>query len=302
MVEDNMEDQDTEIQEATEQTEETEVSQDNPASLTGDPIQVDEEKEVSFPDVDNRLYNEDGTFNEDGAREYFGEQKAKDDKYEKRIQDMRKMVSTKDGFVSDKSEYFEDFAPEERFLKYFDEGTPEETKKEMTDIQEKLSDTFHSLALNKSQAYGVSNAVLEVMEKVGVLDTRTDEQKFIEKQEWIEGQKAKLGSNADNIIREAKEYIAGSSSFTPNVKVQLGNMMESMGADFIDVIHQLKDGFGSNTGGVPGSVATLQGLASDVELWDEYSNAKTSDTRRQEIIHQRSLAGRSGRLADVLSQ
>ena len=77
------------------------------------------------------------------------------------------------------------------------------------------------------------------------------------------------------------------------------DLMEKQDADFVDVVHQLKDAFGAGTGGIPGSVTNLQGLASDVELQAEYTDPKTSPARKEQIIAMRHKAGRTGKLFDA---
>jgi len=250
-------------------------------------------------DFDKRLFSEDGKFNADGAKEVFAEFKTDKEKGEDRILKMRQMVSTKDDFVKDKEEFFQDFAPPEKFMKYFNEETPEETKTVLHGITGKLAEKFHDVALNRKQALEVSHSILEVLEDVGVLDTRSKTEVYADKQQWIDDQKAKLGSNADNIIRESKEFIYNSPAFTPSIKNSIIDMMDTLGADFVAVVDSLKDSFGSNTGGVPSGIASLGGLGTDSELWQEYLKADTTDLRRNEIINLRAKAGRTGRLADA---
>ena len=268
-------------------------------SLTGDPVVVTPsltkpethaQKDVDF---DKRFASA------ESYQEFMQEKKASDEKYEKRIADMRRMVSTKDDFVGDKKEYFQDYAPQERFMKYFEADTPAETKEVMSKWQEGLADKFHGLALNKKQATEVSNTILEILEEQGVLDTRTEEQQNAAKQKWINDQKATLGANAENIIREAKIYLYDSPHFDAKTKNTMAEMMETIGAPFIDVVHQLKNAFGGSSGSIPGSVVNLAGLPSDADLWIEYSKPDTSQVRRDQIIQQRHSAGRTGKLADA---
>lgn len=246
-------------------------------------------------DYDKRLIMEDGkTFNPDGWKAVKEETQKEIEHREKRIADLRKMVSTKDDFVNDKKEFFQDFAPKDKFNKYFSEETPAETKEVMSKMQEQLADKYFTLGLNKKQAYEMSNQVLDIMEEVGVLDTRTQEQVYIDKQKWIDKQKEKLGSNADSIIREAREFIFNSPSFTPSTKNKMIDMMEEIGADFVGVVHQMKDAFGSNTGGVPMTPSGIVGLPSDDELRIEYQ--KATPERKEQIIRARHTHGRTGKL------
>lgn len=263
-------------------------------SLTGDVPATPQEPAETPVDIDKRLLTEDGKLNREGAVEIAKEQKEAAENYEDRIAKMRQMVSTKDDFVKDKKEYFEDFAPKERFEKYFAEETPDETKELMGKMQEKLADKYHDLALNSKQAYEVSGVILEIMEDVGLLDTRTPEQQALAQTEWIDKQKAKLGPNAENIIREAKTYVFNAAYFSGEVKNKIVDLMDSQGADFVDVVYQLKNAFGGETGGIPASVSNLQGLDDDSKLREEYKEA--SPERRDAIINERHAAGRTGKL------
>lgn len=246
-----------------------------------------------------RFQTEDGKFNKEEAERFFKELQEKDEKYEKRILDLRRKVSdgkapeTKDG-------YFQDFAPNERYMKYFVPETPDETKEEIRAVTDHLSEVYHDAGLTSRQADDVSNAILQTMEKFGILDTRSDEEKYIEKQEWINEQKKQLGANADNIIRETKNFIETASMFSAGTKNTLVNLMEHIGAPFVSAMNQVKDAYGSGTGGIPIDVSNLQGLPSDAELKAEYMDKNTSDFRKQQIIAERHKAGRKGRLMDAL--
>jgi len=258
------------------------------------PHPVKPNEELTF---DARLYTEDGKFNKDGAKEFFEERKQEKEKYEKRILDLRRKVS--DGKAPEtKDEYFQDFAPaDEKYMKYFDPKAPSaEDVKGITDL---MAETYHASALTRRQADDVTNSMMKVLEKVGVVDTRTDEQRYIAQQKWITDQKKQLGSNADNIIREARVFVENAPVFSAETKNKLIELMEKLGAPFIDTIHQLKESYGGATGGVPSSIANLGGLPSDAELKAEYLNPATQDFRRQEIINLRAKAGRTGRLMDA---
>ncbi len=273
-------------------SEQAEAPAETPAAKET-PKETPKEAPVDDYVFDERLYDDDGKFNRKGAKIFFDEEKVKTEKYEKRIADMRKMVSTKDEFVKDKEEYFQDFAPPERFMKYFQEDTPDETKKVMTGIQDKLASKYHDLSLNKSQSLGVSNSILEIMAEMGILDTRTDTEKEVDKQTYINDEKKKLGPNAENIITESELFVH-SMPWTGKMKNFMLDMVKSQGADAVDVIQQLKSHYGSETGGVPTTISSLQNLPSDSELAEEYPTA--SPARKEQIHTQRRSAGRTGKL------
>jgi hypothetical protein len=246
--------------------------------------------------LDPRLYTDDGKFNADGAKEYLAEIQAEKQKYEERLLGLRKVVSRNGDVVKEPTEYFQDFAPPERFNKFFNEETPEETKEYLGGMINKLSSKYLDMGLNKQQALEMSNTILEVMEEVGVLDTRTEEQKYIDKQKLIAEQMGSLGANAEMLVREAEVFILNTPSFNATQKNRMLDMIKQGDVGLVDVIHSIKDSFGSKTGGVPSNITALGGLKSDAELRDEYS--KASPERREEIIRQRHKAGRAGKLFD----
>jgi hypothetical protein len=249
-------------------------------------------------DLDPRLSTADGKLNKEGAKAFLAEVKAEREKNEKRILDLRRKVS--DGHApEDKKEYFQDYAPkEDRYMKFFDPAAP--SANEINQIKDSLADVYHDAGLSRRQADDMTHVMLKVLENTGVIDARTKEEKYIDQQKWVEDQKHLLGSNADNIIREARLFVENAPIFSAKTKNSLLDMMNKLGAPFIDTLHQLKDAYGSGTGGVPGgNVGSLGGLASDVELKQEYMKEGTSDLRKQEIIAQRAKAGRTGRLMDA---
>jgi hypothetical protein len=253
-------------------------------------VQTTQKEEYEF---DSRLYNEDGTFNKDGAKEFLAEQKEAQEKYEKRILDLRRKVS--DGKAPDKKDvYFQDFAPaDEKYMPFFDKDTPEETQEAIRGITDKLAERYHDSALTQRQADDMSNAVLDIMAETGILDTRTKEEKYIARQEWIESQKKSLGANADNIIRTTRHFVENTHLFDATTKNSLIDLMETQGAPMISALHQIAEG---RAGEMPVNVSGLGGLASDIELKAEYLRADTSLERRDEISRQRAMAGRKGLL------
>lgn len=275
----------------------TEETNNEPVEQEEQLEQVDEstKQAPASTEYDNILYKEDGNFNKEGTIEYIKKQ-------EERVSGMRKSLSAKGEVVEDVNEYFKEYKAPEKYVKYFHEETPEDTKKVMGEIQGKLAKTFYDNGMNKKQANEVNATLLEVMEDLGVLDTRTEEQLKAEEEKAIAVNKAKLGSNADNLIREAKEFIESTNALTADVKNQLNGLMEQSPAEYTNLVTQLKQNFGSSTGGIPQDVNNLAGLAPDSELAIEYLSKDTTDLRRREISNQREAAGRTTKLMDALPQ
>jgi len=250
-------------------------------------------------DYDKRLFTDDGKFNKDGYKEFSKEKKEKEEMYEKRILDLRRKVS--DGKAPEKlDEYFLDYAPpDKKFEKYFDfPNMPEQDVKDIKQITGLLAQHYHGAALTKRQAEDMTKMVLHVLDSTGVIDTRTKDEIHIQKGRWIEDQKKMLGSNAENIIREAKLFVETTGVFNAKTKNMLLQLMEEQGADAIDAIYQIKEAY-SGAGGMPTTVSGLAGLPSDAQLKQEYLDVKTTNMRRQEIIAMRAKSGRPGKLMDA---
>lgn len=274
---------------------EEKVSADKKAAEEKDPSLLNKDDKKNDA-LDPSFFNEDKTINPDKVKEHVKGKKESDEKYEKRILDMRRKIS--DGKAPEKKdEYFKEYAPEDKFAKYFDPEAPD--KEVIDEFKEDLSATYMEAGLTKRQGEDVSNVLLTVLEKVGVLDTRTKSEKIADKQKWIDKQKEDLGENAENIIREARVFIENASIFSAKTKNDLVDMMEELGSSFIDTIYQLKEAYGSGTGGVPLAPSKITGLADDIELKQEYLDPKTTNLRRQEIIALRGKANRLGKLMDA---
>jgi hypothetical protein len=265
---------------------EKEVTPETPAQ---EPV-----KEVKYDGFDDRLYTKDGKFNPDGAKEFISEVQTEKQKYEERLLGLRKVVSRNGDVVKDATEYFQDFAPPERFSKFFSEETPEDTRKYLGGMTDKLANKYIDMGLNKQQALDVSNTILEIMEEVGVLDTRTEEQRYIDQQKMIKSQMGALGANAETLVREAEVFILNTPTFDALQKNRMLDMIKSGDVGLVSVIHSIKDSFGAKTGGVPNNITNLGGLKPDEELRKEYAQA--TPERRDEIIRQRYKAGRKGKL------
>jgi hypothetical protein len=286
------------MEENNEEVTTEEQAPETPATKTETPKTEQKPNDEKF-EFDKRLYTEDGKFNQEGAKEYLKEREAEKQKYEERLLGLRRIVSRNGETVEKAEEYFQDFAPPKKFEKFFSENTPKETKEYLGSMQANLARKYLDMGLNKQQAVDVSNTILEIMEQVGVLDTRTEEQQALARENYYKEQESRLGANAKNIIREAEIFIMNSNDFDAQQKNKMIDMIKEGDMGIVSIMHSLKDAFGNGTGGVPTNITNLGGLKPDNELWQEYKTA--SPERRNEIIAQRHKAGRPGKLADVMN-
>jgi hypothetical protein len=275
----------------------TSVTKEEPTTLSKSAPDIETAPKDEYA-YDDRLYNEDGTFNKEGAKEYAEEIKTANEKYEKRILDLRRTVSSGEA-PKEAGEYFQDYAPPEQFFKFF-EPEGDDQIEGMDEIKGALGEVYHAVGLNKAQGKAVSDAFCGIMEGLKIFDTRSDAEKFQQSQEWITEQKKALGPEADNIIREARVFIDNVPALSAEDKNTMNDLMDKHGAGFVSFVHKLKGMYGGANQSIPAADLTVLGsLPSDAALKQEYLEPGTSEFRRNEIIQLRSKAGRKGRLMDA---
>lgn len=255
----------------------------------------DEKKEIVF---DQRMLNDKGEFDPELAKEVFQELGDKEEKWNKRLNNMRRLVGKSQNIPETKEAFFDGYNPPEEFQKIFSEDAPEETKKVISDWQDKLGDKYFELGLNQSQGEAITNSFLDFMKDMNVVDTRTAEDVQKDQDNWLAEQQKQLGDNAKGIIRETTNFILNDNRFSEKAKSSLIGLMDTQGAEFINVMYQLKEAYGGNK--IPTNVNNLGGLASDVELANEYMKPETTDARKEQITQQRAAAGRTTRLMDAI--
>lgn len=129
----------------------------------------------------------------------------------------------------------------------------------------------------------------DTLEKLGVLDTRTEEQKRLQEEDWKREEYKKIGANAETIINKNLDFINNYSFFNEEQKKNLVNFM-GQGATNVSIINTLRDILGhGEVEQIPTGQAT-DGLADDRSLWNEFINA--DDFKKQETIETRLKAGR----------
>lgn len=270
--------------------------------LTALPEKKDNEKKPNAA-IDQRIFNEKGEFDKELAKEVFQEFSDKEERWNKRVNDMRRMVSQKDDFVKNKDDFFGSYVPNKEYLYLFEDGLDETIKTSMKGWTDKLSDKYFEVGLNKKQADEMSHTFLELAKDMKAIDTRSNEQVEIDNGKWLKEQEKNLGANAKGIIKESANWILNNPRFSEKTKSELIKQMDDRGAEFISVMYEASQnhGSGNNTGNIPINVSNLGGLKTDSELAVEYNDSKTSEARCEEIIKQRHAAGRSGKLMDSLA-
>lgn len=239
--------------------------------------------DVTYPEGFNaELYNlETHSLREDKVREVLNNNKKTIEDLEKQKTDLRKIISKGKEPVDIKD--YENYKPDSRFAKLYesDEGTKE--------MFRQFNELSKNTGLNLEQHKMIIDFMNNTLEKLGVLDTRTEEQKKLQEEDWKREEYKKIGDNAETIINKNLDFIKNYSFFNEEQKESLINFM-GQGATNVSIVNTLRDILGhGDVEQIPTAQAT-GGLADDRSLWQEFMNA--DDYKKQEIIEARIKAGR----------
>ncbi len=188
--------------------------------------------------------------------------------YEKQVKDLRRIISK--GKAPEDLKEYASYKPDS----VYEEEYKSEKVQELASEIDALS---HNLGLNLEV-----NAQLKDFYNKHFLDGRTPEQKRLAKKEWIESEKKKLGENADEVIEDAKGYIANTQLFSPQEKEALLGSMDK-GALWVSIVNKLNKISNPRNKSIPTTPPDAGGA--DVEaLAKEYRNNETTQHRRLEIL------------------
>lgn len=229
---------------------------------------------------DADLYNlETKSLREDKVRERLEENKKTIDSLEKQKHDLRKIISK--GKTTDLKDY-EMYKPDSKYSKYY---TDDEKTKTMFNEFNKLS---QNAGLNVEQHKMIVDYMNEVLEKVGVFDPRTEEQKQLQMEDWRREEYKKIGDNAELVIKKNLDFIKNYNFLNEEQKKELTTFatQNAMKLSIVNTFRQILD---SGKEEIPTSI-NAGGLPTDKELWGEF--LKADDTRKEQIIKDRIKAGR----------
>jgi hypothetical protein len=235
-------------------------------------------------DMFAQFMNEDGSFNKDNAQNFI---KSKDDEISsanKQRDDMRRIMS-KNQAVSSADDYMKTFkAEDERFNHLLD--FENEANVEMKEGVEQFTKELYEAGISEAHGHVMINKMLNMLSEHGVIDTRSPE--AVEKAMLDEYKK--LGDDAPRIIKQVEQGIANNQYLNEDQKARLGEIANSEGAWFVQYLNNNIEQLNGQMA-IPVS-ANDDALASDAELWAEYIKEDTSETRRNQIIEDRTKAGR----------
>jgi len=248
------------------------------------------EPEVETPTIpegfDDTLYDvETQSLKLDAVRDKFTAKDKEIESYKKQALDLRRKLSkgveTPDSV--DKYEYTPD-AKYDAYVLNEDSAEGKHIKETLDDLSKFALKNGLSLEASKN----LKTLALEYMEKVHILDTRSDEEKKAERKQYLEEQRKILGDNAEKIIKENFDFYSARGPFTQDERNFLKSAIgESAIAN--NILRKMREFM--NTGMTYDIPANTNYNADIDSLRKEYLDDKTSDKRREQILYQAAEEG-----------
>ena len=244
------------------------------------------QQEPEIPEgFDDKLYDtETKSLRIEAVKERFENDKKEMESLKKQRDDMRRKLS-KGANVPDKIEDYE-FIPEERYNKYMGEG--DIVGDHIRQCFDKLSDIAFKNGVSKEADAIYKQALLDELEALRVVDTRSQEQIDADKAKELEKQKEILGADYKEIVEKNVDFYKASGPFTTEERKFMMDLMSKSGHAnniFRKVREMLDTGRSMD---IP-TTATDAGSAS--KLAAEYNDPNTSDRRRTQILEQAAKEG-----------
>ena len=250
----------------------------------------EETPEVETPSIpegfDDTLYDvETQSLKLDAVKDRLTSKDKEIENYKKQALDLRRKLS-KGVETPDSVDKYE-YTPDAKYDSYvMNEGSLE--GKHIKETMDELSQFALDNGLSLEASKNLKTLALNYMEKVHILDTRTDEQKKDDRKKYLEEQRKVLGDNAEQIIRDNVDYYSNYGFFTPEERDYLKWAIgESAVAN--NILRKVREVLSANTSkGIP----TETNYNADVEaLRKEYLDEKTSDRRREQILYRAAEEG-----------
>lgn len=258
-------------------------------TVAGEETPTEETTTQEKPEIpegfDDKLYDtETKSLRIDAVKERFDNDKKEMESLKKQRDDMRRKLS-KGANVPDKIEDYE-FIPEERYNKYMGEG--DIVGDHIRQCFDKLSDIAFKNGVSKEADAIYKQALLDELEALRVVDTRSQEQIDADKAKELEKQKEILGADYKEIVEKNVDFYKASGPFTTEERKFMMDLMSKSGHAnniFRKVREMLDTGRSMD---IP-TTATDAGSAS--KLAAEYNDPNTSDRRRTQILEQAAKEG-----------
>lgn len=258
-------------------------------TVAGEETPTEETTTQQKPEIpegfDDKLYDtETKSLRIEAVKERFDNDKKEMESLKKQRDDMRRKLS-KGANVPDKIEDYE-FIPEERYNKYMGEG--DIVGDHIRQCFDKLSDIAFKNGVSKEADAIYKQALLDELEALRVVDTRSQEQIDADKAKELEKQKEILGADYKEIVEKNVDFYKASGPFTTEERKFMMDLMSKSGHAnniFRKVREMLDTGRSMD---IP-TTATDAGSAS--KLAAEYNDPNTSDRRRSQILEQAAKEG-----------
>lgn len=241
----------------------------------------------TIPDgFDEALYDtETQSLRLDAVRDRFSAKDKEIESYKKQALDLRRKLS-KGVETPDSVEKYE-YTPDAKYDSYVLNEESEEGK-HIKETLDELSQFAFDNGLSLEASKNLKTLALEYMEKVHILDTRSEEDKKAERTAYLQEQKKILGDNAEQIIKENFDFYSARGPFTPEERKAL---KEIIGESAIgnNILRKMREFM--NTG-MTYDIPASSDFNTDVEaLRKEYLDDKTSDKRREQILYKAAEEG-----------
>ena len=258
-------------------------------TVAGEETPTDETTTQTTPEIpegfDDKLYDtETKSLRIDAVKERFDNDKKEMESLKKQRDDMRRKLS-KGANVPDKIEDY-DFIPEERYNKYMGEG--DIVGDHIRQCFDKLSDIAFKNGVSKEADAIYKQALLDELEALRVVDTRSQEQIDADKAKELEKQKEILGKDYKEIVEKNVDFYKASGPFTTEERKFMMDLMSKSGHanNIFRKVREMLD-----TGRSMDIPTTATDAGSAAELAREYDNPNTSDRRRTQILEQAAKEG-----------
>lgn len=238
---------------------------------------------------DAEMFDENHALKPESVKARFDADAAKHANLEKQVGDLRRKVSNKDALGT-----------EEEYNKGYSNEDFKTVAAEESDRGKFLAATLGNMdkiakenGLSLSQANAVKDGLFGLMKDLGVVDTRTAEEKAAD---IAEKQKTVLGDKATEIVKANTDWIKEYGLFSDPEKEMLDLACREGNPLINSVINKFRGLFNrTSSADIPvKDGVNNDGLPTDAALAEEYQTA--SQERRIEIIKQRAAAGRTGQL------
>jgi hypothetical protein len=258
------------------------------ASLIGDPV-------VKEPVVEgewNREFiNEKGDIDKDKLKVFVDKRNKEYADTKKQKDDLHRTLSAKGQVPKKLEDYYEKYGNE----KYSEKKNDPMVKEAM----HALAVTFEEQGISTKDGDKIYDRMFDIFEKTGQLDLRTDNERIIEHNKWVDSEKKKLGENADQIVMNAVNFVKDVHGINEKAREKVLSLMASKegGAELINAIFAMSKLSGK--GNIPVEAVSVSGIPTDAEFAKELKSTDITEARRKEIYILRAKAGRKGGIINM---